>query len=176
MQTTPSQNKLATSQLFKDRNSVETAYQNAIDHGLKDDEINIVMSDETRKKHFTNKDGSATIIGDKSMDGLALGGAFGGAVGGIAAAIAAIGTAVVIPGLGIIVAGPLAAGLAGAGAGSIAGGLIGSLIGWGIPEERVKEYEQGIKNGGILMVAHPKDEKLSKDLSSSWNKSPAGKL
>ena len=170
MQTTPTK-KIATTKLFKDRTSVETAYQNALKRGLKDNDINLVMSDETRKKHFTNADHTNTVLGDKSMDGLALGGALGGTVGGIAAAIAALGTALVIPGLGVVIAGPLAAGLAGAGVGSIAGGLIGTMVGWGIPEERVKEYEQGIKQGGILMVAHPKDEKLSQEISSDWNTS-----
>ena len=28
---------------------------------------------------------------------------------------------------------------------------MGALVGWGIPEERVKHYEAGIKKGGILM-------------------------
>mgnify|MGYP003381339126 CR=1 FL=1 len=46
---------------------------------------------------------------------------------------------------GIVLAGPIAAGLAGAGAGGITGGLIGALIGSGIPEERAKVYESGVK-------------------------------
>ena len=57
------------------------------------------------------------------------------------AAIAAIGTSLVIPGLGLVVAGPLAAALAGAGAGGTAGGLIGALVGHGMPEDRTKKYE-----------------------------------
>ena len=35
---------------------------------------------------------------------------------------------------------------------------IGALIGWGIPEERVKHYEEGIKNGGILMGVTPRSD------------------
>jgi len=31
------------------------------------------------------------------------------------------------------------------------GGGIGAIVGAGIPEGRVKEYESGLKNGGILM-------------------------
>jgi hypothetical protein len=30
---------------------------------------------------------------------------------------------------------------------------VGALIGWNIPQERVKEYEAGVKKGGILI--HP---------------------
>ena len=58
-----------------------------------------------------------------------------------------LGTSLVIPGLGLIIAGPLAAGLAGAGAGGITGGLIGALVGSGIPEDRAKIYEDGKLNG-----------------------------
>jgi hypothetical protein len=163
--------KAVTSRLFQDRNTVESAYQRALDNGYTQDDINLFMTDDTRNKYFPKGDQAKTVIGDKSMDGLALGGAFGGAVGGIAAAIAAIGTAILIPGLGIVVAGPLAAGLAGAGAGAIAGGLVGSLIGLGVPEERVKEYEQGIKNGGILMTVNSKDSTDSKKLESDWDSS-----
>ncbi|MFS2021814.1 hypothetical protein ACEN88_35285, partial [Massilia sp. CT11-108] len=57
-----------------------------------------------------------------------------------------------------VVAGPLAAALAGAGAGGITGGLIGALIGAGIPEERVKHYEEGINNGGIVLGVTPRSD------------------
>ncbi|MEJ7708917.1 MAG: hypothetical protein WKF84_03465 [Pyrinomonadaceae bacterium] len=56
-----------------------------------------------------------------------------------------------MPGIGLVVAGPIAAALAGAGAGGLTGGLIGALVGSGIPEDRAKEYEQGIKEGNIVM-------------------------
>ena len=52
-----------------------------------------------------------------------------------ACAVAAVGTTLLIPGLGIVVAGPLAAVIAGAGAGAATGGLIRALVGWNIPEE-----------------------------------------
>jgi hypothetical protein len=69
----------------------------------------------------------------------------------VLAAIAAVGTAIAIPGVGLVVAGPIAAALAGAGAGGATGGLIGLLIGTGIPEHRAKVYETGVRGGGILL-------------------------
>jgi hypothetical protein len=173
MVTSTSGNKTVTTKLFKDPNSVQSAYQNALDNGYSPDDINILMSDSTRTKLFpanSNIGDKSTVVGDKSMDGLALGGAVGGTVVGLTAAIAAIGTAVVLPGLGIAIAGPLAAGLAGAGAGGIAGGLVGSLIGLGIPEERVKEYEAGIKSGGVLLTVNSRDADASKKLDTDWGK------
>jgi hypothetical protein len=74
----------------------------------------------------------------------------------------------VLPGLGLVIAGPIAAGLAGAGAGGAAGGLIGALIGWGIPEERVKEYEAGIRQGGILMGVRPRTPDEALAFQNSW--------
>jgi len=86
-----------------------------------------------------------------AADGLGVGGAIDGTVGAVLAAIAAVGTAIAIPGLGLVVAGPIAAALAGAGAGGATGGLIGMLIGTGIPEHRAKVYETGVRGGGILL-------------------------
>src|SRR5437879_5713335 len=51
-------------------------------------------------------------------------------------------TSIAIPGLGVIIAGPLAAGLAGAGAGALTGGLVGAFVGWGIPEEHAKQQRE----------------------------------
>ena len=132
--------------LFTDREAAERGYRSLTDRGYDAKEINLVMSDDTRKKYFAS--GEETELGTKAAKGLGVGGAIGGTVGAIAAAIAAVGTSIAIPGLGVVIAGPLAAALAGAGAGGVTGGLVGALIGAGIPEERVKHYEEGIKSGG----------------------------
>lgn len=156
--------------LFRDRSSAERAYQSLSDRGYTKDDLNLVMSDETRKRHFGNDTatGTQTELGNKAAEGAGIGGAIGGTIGAIAAAVAAVGTSVAIPGLGVVVAGPIAAALAGAGAGAASGGLIGALIGWGIPEERVKHYEEGIKQGGILMGVKPRSAEDAAHFESSW--------
>ena len=88
--------------------------------------------------------------------GLGIGSAIGGTVGAVLAAIAAVGTSIAIPGLGLFVAGPIAAALAGAGAGGATGGLIGLLVGTGIPEHRAKVYDTGVRGGGILLGVEAK--------------------
>ncbi len=166
--TTTSSGRLVTG-LFPDRASAETAYGTAHERGYSSDDVNLVMSDDTRKRHFTGTTaGKETELGNKAAEGAGIGGAIGGTVGAIAAAIAAVGTSLVLPGLGLVIAGPLAAAIAGAGAGAAGGGLIGALVGWGMPEERVKEYEEGIKNGGILMGVHAKDDSDATHLESQW--------
>ena len=123
------------------------------------------MSDETRKKHFPDEDSE---LGSKALEGMAVGGAVGGTVGALLAAIAAIGTQVILPGLGLVVAGPLAAALAGAGAGSATGGLVGALVGSGIPEERAKYYDEGIRNGGIYMGVNPRSDEDAEYFEKEW--------
>ena len=144
--------------IFNDRDSAETAYDALLSHGFSKDDVNIVMTDETRKQHFDNTDSDDSALADKTMEGAGKGSAIGGTVGAIAAAIAAIGTTLALPGLGLLIAGPLAAGLAGAGAGGLAGGLIGALVNSGIPEETAKAYESGLKSGGIVVGVHPRNE------------------
>jgi hypothetical protein len=152
--------------LFRDRDSAERAYGSLTSRGYSNDDINVLMSDETRKKHFV--DGRETELGNKALEGAGTGAAIGGTVGATLAAIAAIGTSVALPGLGLIVAGPLAAALAGAGAGGATGGLIGALVGAGIPEERVKDYEKGLKEGGIVMGVNPRSDEDADYFENEW--------
>jgi hypothetical protein len=153
--------------LFRDRDSAERAYQSVQERGYDKDDVNLVMSDDTRQRHFAD-DTRSTELGNKAAEGAGVGGAIGGTVGAIAAAIAAVGTTLAVPGLGLVIAGPLAAALAGAGAGAATGGIVGALIGWGIPEERVKAYDAGIREGGILMAVKPRNDDDAAHFETRW--------
>jgi hypothetical protein len=159
--------------LFPDRDSAERAYQGAMDRGYTSNDVDVVMSDETRKRHF-GEAGRETELGTKAAEGAGIGAGIGGTLGAVAAAIAAVGTTLAVPGLGLVIAGPLAAALAGAGAGGAAGGLVGALIGWSIPEERVKAYESGLRNGGILMGVRPRDDADAAHLEEHWRTQAGG--
>jgi hypothetical protein len=58
----------------------------------------------------------------------------------------------------VLVAGPLAAGLLGAMegivAGAASGGLLGALIGWGVSKQHIIKYEEHLKGGRYLVIAH----------------------
>ena len=58
--------------------------------------------------------------------------------------------------------------MTGAGAGGLAGGLIGALVGWGIPEDRAKAYESGIKKGGIVMGVNPRTDEDAEYFEREW--------
>lgn len=124
-------------------------------------------SSKTHNKHFST-DAKETEIGTKAAEEAGKGSAIGGIVGTIEGVLAAVGTSLAIPGLGIVIAGPVAAGLAGAGAGGIAGGVIGAIVGSGITEERAKLYESGNKNGNIVMGVHPRNSEDAKYFENNW--------
>ncbi|HEY4073360.1 MAG TPA: hypothetical protein VGM52_09680 [Herbaspirillum sp.] len=157
--------------LFLDRESAERAYRSVTELGYEPADINLVMSDDTRKRYFSGDDSAETELGSKAAEGAGIGGAIGGTLGAIVGAIAAAGTTLVLPGLGLVIAGPIAAALAGAGAGGATGGIIGALVGWGIPEERVKHYESGLKEGGILLSVRPRSDADAKRFEQEWKES-----
>jgi len=154
--------------MFHDRRSAENVYKSLHERGYSKDDINLIMSDETRKNHYMDEGAEETEIGTKAAEHAGKGSAIGGTIGAVAGVIAAIGTSVVIPGLGILIAGPIAAGLAGAGAGGITGGVVGALVGSGIPEARAKLYESGIKEGNVVISVTPKNEADAIYLENNW--------
>ena len=154
--------------LFRDKESAEKVYNSLRTRGYSDEDVSLMMSDDTRKKYFTDDDENKTEFDTKAWEGAGKGAAIGGAVGATLAAIAAIGTTVALPGIGLLVAGPLAAAIAGAGAGGLTGGLVGALIGSGIPEDRAKEYESGINEGGILMGVNARSDEDAEYFESDW--------
>jgi len=135
--------------------------------GYSDDEINIMMSDETKHKYLVRDPGSK-VVGTKAAEGAGVGGAVGGTLGAIIGGIVGMGTNFILPGLGIVLWGPIAAALAGAGAGGLTGGLVGALAGWGMTEERARLYEKGVKNGGTVIGVHPKNADDATYFQREW--------
>lgn len=153
---------------FADRASAERAYKSMLSRGYDEKEINLMMSDETRKHYFAAESVSDTELGNKALESAGVGGAIGITAGALFAAMAVIGTSIAIPGLGLVIAGPVAAALAGAGAGGLTGGLIGALIGWGLPEEHAKLYEADLKDGGIVLGVSAHNDEDAAYFESTW--------
>lgn len=170
---TQSRTKMRTC-LFRDRASADAAYDAALRRGYKPEDVNIIMAEDTRNKYYPadarDTTTTTTTAGDQALDGLAMGSAIGGTVLGTIALILSMTSTIVIPGLGLVIAGPLAAGLTGFGAGSITGGILGLLIGAGIPEERAKVYEKGLKEGGIIVAVKSRSPSEDELLIEDWKK------
>lgn len=154
--------------MFRDRESCEGAYGCLTSRGYTKDDVTLLMSDDARKRHFTST-GEKTELGSKAAEGAGVGAVVGGGLGALLGALAAAGT-IALPGIGLIVMGPLAAALAGGATGGIAGGLLGALVGAGIPEERAKEYETGIKEGGIVMGVTPRSAEDAAYFDQEWRR------
>lgn len=158
---------------FRDADAAERSYRAAAALGYKDEEINVVVSDATRDRlvaergaRHPNLSSSAAENAEKPDKGADLGGPTGGTVGTIAPVVAAVGTAVLIPGL--VFAGPIAIALTAAGAVGVAGGLIGALKDWGIPQERVREYETAVRDGAILLGVKARSAEDAQRLEREW--------
>ena len=159
---------------FRNVDAAERAYQAAAAFGYQDEDINVVISDATRDRllaergasHHPNLSSNAAETAQKPVKGADLGGPTGGTLGTIAPVVAAVGAAVLIPGL--VFAGPIAIALTAAGAVGIAGGLIGALKDWGIPQERVREYEAAVRNGAILLGVKARSDKDGQQLEQRW--------
>jgi hypothetical protein len=172
MSSTASSAALVTA-LFKDGSGVERAYQAALARGYSPDEINLVLSEETRRRHFT-VDQVPSELAEKAAEATEkkpsaakeLGGPTGGTAATIAPALAAAGTAALLPGL--IIAGPVAIALTAAAAVGITGGLIGALTNWGIPKSRVEQYEQSIRDGNILIGVEARSAEDARQLQADW--------
>ena len=151
--------------MFRDRDSAERAYGTLTGRGYGTDDVSLLMSEETRNRHFPRGE-TKTELGTKAAEGAAVGAVTGGGIGAVLAGLAAAGIAV--PGLPIIAMGAMAAALAGGLTGGAIGGLLGGLIGYGIPEERAKLYDSGVRDGGIVMGVSPRSRQDAEYFEREW--------
>jgi hypothetical protein len=142
--------------IFRDRNDSEQAFDYLYHLGYADRDINVLMSDKTRTTWFPERREEKHTASNKAGEGLAVGGAIGTALGATLAAVAAIGTSLALQGVGLVIAGPIAAALAGGGVGAVTGGIIGALVGLGIPEQNAAAYEEALRSGGVVIGVVPK--------------------
>lgn len=132
--------------LFNDQPSAERAIQRLRAAGFSEQQIGVAVRDRTQQEALTEGTGT------QAAEGAAKGAVGGGVVGGVVGLLAGVG-ALVIPGVGPIIAGgALASTLAGAGIGAAAGGLLGALVGMGVPEDDARHFEEGFRQGGILVT------------------------
>lgn len=132
--------------LFHNQADAERAIQRLKERGFPEGQIGVAIKDRGRQEELIEGTGT------QAAEGAATGAIGGGVLGGVIGLLAGVG-ALVIPGVGPIIAGgTLASTLAGAGIGAAAGGLLGALVGMGVPEEDAKHFDQGFRSGGTLVT------------------------
>lgn len=149
--------------IFRGQERAKEAIDELKSQGFDEKEISLVA------KEKKGESGNITEEEDKGFEGFSMGqqnlgeGIFaGGALGGITGLLAGAG-ALLIPGVGpIIAAGPLASFLTGI----VGGGLVGGLVDFGIPEERGRHFEERVKRGDILVSVKAEDNEVEQVTST----------
>ena len=149
-------NNDVVSGFFADTATANRAVSDLGREGYSNDEISVITAADAPDATWSAERAGLAPNGDadETVDGVVSGATVGGVVG-ILAGIAAL----AVPGIGpLFVAGPLASVLtstaAGATAGGAAGGLAGALKDSGVAERDAAHYEQGLRDGGVIVAVH----------------------
>jgi hypothetical protein len=133
--------------LFHSQADAEQAIQDLKDAGFPRDAIGVVLRDPSYG-HGPLPATGPVLPGETATAG-ALG---GGILGGVVGLLAGVG-ALALPGVGPVIAGGvLVPSLTGAGVGAAAGGVLGALIGLGIPDSAARYFEEGVRQGSVLVM------------------------
>jgi uncharacterized protein (TIGR02271 family) len=142
--------------MYDEFDHAQDAVEDLVEAGFNRSDISIVARN-------TTEEGSTTGTMDTDEDAVTAGegAGFGAVVGGL------IGLgAMLIPGIGpVIAAGPLAALLGagvGAAAGAATGGITAALVKTGVSEEEAGYYAEGIRRGGALVTVNARDEQADR--------------
>ena len=160
---------------FATHESAQKAYDELIYRGYKPEEINVIISGE--KHSAIGAQAETPPSSDNTVMGSAgIGSAIGGTAGALVGAVAALGTTILIPPLGVAVAGPLLAAFTGAGAGGLTGGIIGALSSRGVPKQHAEVVEEAIKEGSVIISFTPKTIEDRLEIITAWNNHGARQL
>lgn len=131
---------------FRTRGEAEAAQKDLLSNGFTREEVSFVSGDTTG--HETPAVGPIEEVGEDKEAGRDAW--IGGAVGLAAGVIA-----VVLPGIGPLIAmGPIAGAIGGMSVGFGAGGIIGLLKDHGVSEKEAEFYAEGVARGGALITVH----------------------
>jgi hypothetical protein len=176
--------KKAVFGLVKSEDQANRIVEHLLAAGFANEDISILCSDQKKLARLNPATGEYVIDRKKSGGiaiekhtkagtGAATGATAGGLIGGAIGLLAGLG-ALVIPGLGVLIAaGPLLGALSGSAIGGAAGLLIGALAGLGIPEYEAKKYATGLQNGNTLISVHTDNSKKIEEAKSILTKEGA---
>jgi uncharacterized membrane protein len=120
-------------------------------------QISVVAKDIQDEKKVHGYVTACDVSKSGAKTGAWMGGLFGALVGA---------AFIWVPGVGLaVVAGSLSAallgGVEGALAGSAMGGILSGLAAWGISKQHILKYEESVKAGSYLLVAHGAPEEVA---------------
>ena len=135
--------------VFDDRNAAEETVDELEHSGFSKDDVGFAI-----RGHDAVEGGMITDAPAKDRHGALAGAATGAVAGGILGALAAL----VIPGIGPVLAGGiLATALGFAGAGAAVGGILGAMTGLGVSHEEALYYEEQFNCGKAIVTVRAGD-------------------
>jgi hypothetical protein len=154
--------------LFSDRKSAESAYSLLQEMGYFEDEVSVLMSDESRIRYFPSQGLRGEVIGDTIRRGPGFGSIVGAGAGTAIGALLAAVASLAIPGPGVGIVGPLLAVLAGAILGGASGALLGSLVGIGSLDNHTKIFGDKIKHVNVIIAVNPLSDEDTERITREW--------
>jgi len=151
--------------LFPDRASAECGWTALAARGYKPSDISALVSEQAYNRLFPVE---VRPLIEKAIQRAAVAGAAGTIVGGLSAAFVAIGTSLLIPGVGLVAAGPIVAMLAGAG-GAI-GAIVGVMVGSRVSEKRVRLIAAHVNAGGLVLTVRARSLLDANAIEMDWKK------
>lgn len=142
---------------FHDAQQARDTYDGFRSRGYSEEEINLLMSEETQTKVFAEGVYPPRAIGPGRGRAQITETAAGTAVGSVAGLAAGLAISVALPGLGLVLLGPLA----GAGTGALAGGAIAALHGMANAREEEKAVHEVLDKGGVILGVVPKKDDVN---------------
>jgi hypothetical protein len=156
--------------LFTDGIAAESAYLLLKDLRYAENDISVLLSDESRIRYFSDPGLRGEVIGSTITGGPGMGAAVGAGTGAVLGGMLAAAAVIAFPGISLVALGPLAAIAAGSGLGGLGGVWLGSLLGVGIPEDQAKNYEEKLRRGNILIGVSPRSDEDREIIMTEWNK------
>jgi uncharacterized membrane protein len=133
---------------FGDADEAQLALDALERGGFTPDDVSYIAHDGSGRLAGTMK--ARTLATPNTTRGAAIGGVSGLLLGA---------AALVIPGVGpLIAAGPIAAALTGLGVGAATGSVLGALHDIGVPEQDAKQWAHSVEQGGSLVVVHVNED------------------
>ena len=138
--------------VFDDREAAQRAIDDLTAAGFGQEEIGYALKSDAVPSDAGPYDEPAELAAAEGpVGGAATGALTGGVLGGLIAAAAAL----IVPGVGPVLAGGiLASALGGAAIGAAAGGVLGGLVGMGVPEEEAARLEAELHAGRAVVTVH----------------------
>jgi hypothetical protein len=149
--------------VFKSQGDAENAVNQLRSLGVPEEQIGVITPGTQ-----TAQGNTSVPVADTEEPGMgrAMGAAVGGAVGAASGATLGLAAAsLAIPGIGPVIAfgvvGAAVLGLVGAAAGSALGDQVEEELGEGVPHEDIFVYEDALRHGNSVVIAHVTDDQAS---------------